>query len=156
MDLSPSPVPSSSVVPQLLYLRRPPVLLSFTRQQPCLARQFGSQFLCRSPVTEPTSFAGPPFVHGSANLPRSPVRFPVPLSFTGPRTYVVHRSPLRQSVIGSPSSVIRRSSFPYAHGSMDLSRSPFPTSSVLQRFPLTLLFISSQLIDSVFIRGCCM
>jgi hypothetical protein len=102
MDLSPSPVPSSSVVRPLLNLRCSPVLPSFTGPRTCLAHQSGSQFLCRSPVTAPTSFAGHPSVHGSTDLPRSPVRFPVPLSFTGPRTCVVHCSPLRQSFIGSP------------------------------------------------------
>jgi hypothetical protein len=182
MDLSPSPVPSSSVVPPLLNLRRSPVLPSFTGPLTRLAHQSVSQFLCRSPVTEPTSFAGPPFVHGSTDMPRSPVRFPVPLPFRGHRTYVVRRSSFRSRVHGpaslttpvpnscrsrvyapasfivprfvSPlsvlrSSVIPRFSSPFALGSMDLSGSSFPTSSVLHRFPLHLLFISSQKVHDV-------
>jgi hypothetical protein len=135
MDLSPSPVPSSSVVPQLLNLRRSPVLSSFTGPRTCLAHQSGSQFFCRSLVSEPTSFAGPPFVNGSTNLPRLPVRFPVPLLFTGPPLSSI----VRRFV--SPSSVIRssispRSASPFAHGSIDRSRSSFPTSSVPHRFRL--------------------
>jgi hypothetical protein len=75
-----------------------------------------SQFLCSSPVTESTSFAGPPFVHGSTHLCRSSFpatsvlhRFSVPLSIPGPHllsltgtwTCVVHRFPLSPSYIGS-------------------------------------------------------
>jgi hypothetical protein len=130
MDPSPSPVPSSSVVPELLNLRRSPVLLSFTGPRTSLAHQSGSQFLCRSPVTEPTSFTGPRtcLAHqsGSQFLCRSrvhaPMSFPV-LRFVSPAS-VLH------------SSVTSRSSSPYAHESMDLSRSPFPTSSVLHQFPV--------------------
>jgi hypothetical protein len=48
-------VPSSSVVPQSLNLRRSPVLLSFTGPRTCLSHQ--SAF---------------PFVHGSTHLCRSP------------------------------------------------------------------------------------
>jgi hypothetical protein len=104
----------------------------------------GSRFLCPSPVTEPTLFAGPPFVHGSTDLPHSPVWFPVPLSFMGPRTCVVHRSPLRQSFIGSlflcHSPVISFRS--RVHGPVSFTVSHFlrpssvPTSPVVHQFPV--------------------
>jgi hypothetical protein len=68
MDHSPSLVPSSSVVPRSLNLRRSPVLLSFRGPRTCLAHQ--SAF---------------PFVHGSTHLCRSsfptssvPNRLPLP------------------------------------------------------------------------------
>ena len=91
-----------------------------------------------------------PFEHGSMDLPRSPVRSsfrtrvhgpasvtrPQLLSNTGPRTCVVPRFVCPPSVL--------QSSFPFSHGSTDLSCSPFPTSSVLHPFPHLPLFISSQ------------
>jgi hypothetical protein len=140
---------------------RSPALISFPSRVHRPLFFTGSQFRCRSPVTEPTSFAGPPFVHGSTDLPRSPVRFPVPLSFLSHCTYVVRRASFRSRVHGpasltSPhfrafthprfasrssvlrSSVIPRSSSPFSHGSRDLSRSPFPTS------PLPPCFIGSH------------
>jgi hypothetical protein len=107
MELSPSPVPSSTVV--------------------------------RSPVTEPRSFAGPPFVHGSTDLPRSPVRFPVPLSFVL-RSLNLHRSPVRLSFTGPRTCLAHQSAFPIVYGSTHLCRSPFPASSVLHRFSVPLSF----------------
>jgi hypothetical protein len=92
----------------------------------------GSQLLCRCPVTAPTSFFGPHI-----------------LAFTGPPLRISFRSgfhaPVSFTVCPSSvllSSVIPLAAFPFVRGSTDLSRSPFPTSSVLHRFPLPLLFSS--------------
>jgi hypothetical protein len=94
-----SPVPSSSVTPQSLNLRRSAVLLPFTGPRKCLAYQ-----------------SAIPFVHGSSHLCRSPCpapsvlhRFSVPLSFPGPHILSLtgpwacrdHRFPLPRSFIGS-------------------------------------------------------
>jgi hypothetical protein len=139
-----------------------PVRISFRSRAHGPVTFTGSQFLCNSPVTEPTSFAGPPFIHGSTNLPRSPVRFPFPLPFP----------------VTEPTSFAGP---PFVHGSKHLCRSPFPAASVLHRFsillsfpgphllsltgpwtylvhrfPLTLLFVSSQLVHDVCICGGCM
>jgi hypothetical protein len=131
--LSPSPVPSSSVAPQSLNLRRSSALLSFMGPRTCLAHQSGSQFLCRSPVTERTSFAGPPFVQGSTDLPRSPVRTSLrwrvhaTVSFTVPRFV-------------SPSSVLRSSVIPRPH----LLSLTGPWTCLVHRFPLPPSFIGSH------------
>lgn len=161
----------TSLVYGFLHLWRSPVRISFRSRVDGPLSFNGSLFLCRSAVTEPTSFAGPPFVHGSTDLLLSPVRFQFlcrssvtePTSFAGPP--FVHgssdlpRSPVRSSfrsgsthLCRSPfpaSSFLRRFSVPLSfpgphHGFTDPSRSPFPTSTVLHRCPLPLLFISFQ------------
>src|SRR5215470_14031395 len=88
MDLSPSTVPCSSVVPQSLNLRRSPVLLSFTGPRTCLGHQSAVPFVpgprtCvvhRSPLRH--SFVGSPFLCHS------------PVLITGSRIRLVHRFPL--------------------------------------------------------------
>jgi hypothetical protein len=149
------PVP---VVPQSLNLRRSPVLLSYTGPRTCLAHESGSQFLCRSPVTEPTSFACPASVHGSTDLPRSPVRIsfrsrvhgPATLTcahflpFTGPRICVVHRSSRLESFIGSPFLCHSPDLIAFrtrVHGPVSFTVSHFlcpssvPTSPLVHQFP---------------------
>jgi hypothetical protein len=142
--------------PSFTHLCHSPVRTSFRSGVHGPLSFTGSQFLCRSPVTEPTSFAGPLFVHGSTNLPRSPVRFPVPLSFTGPRTCVIHRSPLSKSFIGSPflgHSPVPISFRSLVHGpvsftvSHSLRPSSIPTFPVVHQFPVGARCVCSDLVN---------
>jgi hypothetical protein len=88
------------------HLCHSPVRISFRSRVHGPLSFTGSQYLRRSPVTEPTSFVGPRFIHGSTDLPRSPDRFPVALSFLSHWTYPSFAGP------------------PYVHGSTALPRSP--------------------------------
>jgi len=149
MDLSPSTVPCSSVVPQSLNLRRSPVLLSFTAPRTCFFHQSGSSSsvvpqslnLHRSPVL--LSFTGPRTCLGH----QSAVPF-VP----GPRTCVVHRSPLRHSFVGSPflchsPVLITGSRIRLVH------RFPLPPSFIGAHFPCC-SSVSSRC--TVLVWECCM
>jgi hypothetical protein len=137
-------------------LHRFPAPLSFPGHWTYVVRR--SSF--RSRVHAPASLTSP--VPSSTVVPRSLNlrRSPVLLSFTGPRTCLAHQSgsqfvcrsrvyaPVSFTVprFVSPSSVLRFS-FPFAHGSMDLSRSSFPTSPVVHQFPVGT--------RCVCIHGCC-
>jgi hypothetical protein len=127
------------------HLCRSPVRISFRSPIHGPLSFTGSQFLCRSPVTEPTSLVSTHTV--SLTSPRTCLAHQSAFPFVHWSTHIC-RSPFRLSCIGCPflchSTAAPPPPFPFVHGSTDLSLSPLPTSSVLLRFPLLLLFSSSQ------------